>query len=945
LPVANINPIVPNVITLVSGDVLPIVTFSGNVLGGTYSWAKTSSTAITNMPANGTGNFPGASDIQLYNETAAMQTATFRVTASNGNATCGTDTEDFTVNLYPVPTISGTLRDITVCSGTTEAISLTSQLNVVEYRIAYVSGSTLVATPTVLNGGDITGTYTNSTSNPITAVFSVTPFNTVVGRAGVAQLFSVTVLPELKASEICVNNYVYNNGDVVPQITFGTTISGAHFLWTKDGINIGSSATSGIDFVPSFNAVNITGAAIQATYTVWIKYTDGQGHECTSAEKQFTITVMPRLAYDPSLYAYLTPNTPTPNNANQVVCAEDAFANVYLSAALLIGGDVTSTSTFMYRLVEGVDVIGPYQSSTTVGYLFTGAEAQPWQLSAQAGRTVGTGKYEVTPIYQDKMGQTVLLTFTRLPKPTVEALSNVVLCSGDALNVTFQSADGSAKSFEWEVKSGSIAGIPTSGRTTSGISATSLVNTGSTPSVITISVTGVNGVCLGDAQTFTVTVNPTPRVDAVANLFIQSGAAVAVNFTGVATSYVWTADANAAIIGSASSGTGNISFTSSAVNEPTAVTYTVTPYYDNCVGTPITFSVVVANKPVIADLNDVIATDGDHINSVVPDGLPNGSGYGIDWTGGSTIGLNDGSGKNIPAFTAHFTGSDPFAEQVVTITVTPYVIVNGTKYFGEPTTYTYTVYPKTVVDNRYAANHANIKDEICVADGSSSVTFIAEITSGVNVTYQWYKNGAAIVGAYGIVGANHKVELTISNATNDDAGLYYVVFGTDVKSVVYELTVKTSIIYQQWNDVLVIADASTNGGYAFKNIVWYKDGVAQPQNGLFYNESPLSTTSHYHFSAIDQNGNPYVSCDFIPVNLTQAVIAVFPNPAKVGENVTVTNAPTTSTVQITSQQGVVLSTNAGEGAETIVKVPYTPGVYIINVIENDVKKSVSIIVR
>src|SRR5439155_12683750 len=116
----------------------------------------------------------------------------------------------------------------------------------------------------------------------------------------------------------------------------------------------------------------------------------------------------------------------------------------------------------------------------------------------------------------------------------------------------------------------------------------------------TITVTPVytaNGLsCSGTPVTFTITVNPRPTVDGVANQVVCAGSATApVNFTGstAATTFSWT-NSNTAI-GLAASGTGNIpSFiATNATAAPISGTITVTTNANACGGGSTTFTITV----------------------------------------------------------------------------------------------------------------------------------------------------------------------------------------------------------------------------------------------------------------------------------------------------------------------------------------------------------------
>ena len=101
------------------------------------------------------------------------------------------------------------------------------------------------------------------------------------------------------------------------------------------------------------------------------------------------------------------------------------------------------------------------------------------------------------------------------------------------------------------------------------------------PVVATITVTPQAIGCDGVAESFTITVNPTPTVTEPADQVVCNGAGTTlVSFSGTGTSYSWVNDTPG--IGLAASGSGNIgSFT--AVNTglvPVVATITVTPHGD-----------------------------------------------------------------------------------------------------------------------------------------------------------------------------------------------------------------------------------------------------------------------------------------------------------------------------------------------------------------------------
>ncbi|MCX6315157.1 MAG: hypothetical protein NTX08_10530, partial [Sphingobacteriales bacterium] len=122
-------------------------------------------------------------------------------------------------------------------------------------------------------------------------------------------------------------------------------------------------------------------------------------------------------------------------------------------------------------------------------------------------------------------------------------------------------------------------------------------NLGAVPVTATITVTPVAAGCAGIATSFTITVNPTATVNAVANQTLCTGLATApITFSGTVTGTVYNWTNNTPSIGLAASGTGNIaSFT--AINTTSVAitaTITVTPTSaSGCTGTPRSFTITV----------------------------------------------------------------------------------------------------------------------------------------------------------------------------------------------------------------------------------------------------------------------------------------------------------------------------------------------------------------
>ena len=251
--------------------------------------------------------------------------------------------------------------------------------------------------------------------------------------------------------------------------------------------------------------------------------------------------------------------------------------------------------------------------------------------------------------------------------------------------------------------------------------------------------------CSGTPKTFTITVNPTPVVNAVTSQTVCNGALTApVNFTSPTTgptgavSFTWT-NSNTAI-GLGASGTGNIpAFTgTNATAAPISGTITVTPVYTGgsvtCTGTPITFTITINPTPTVnAQANQVVCVGT--VTTATFSGAVAGTVY--NWTNSNTaIGLGASGTGNIS-----FTSTNATTAPIVgTITVTPSYTNGGTTCTGTPRTFTITVNPTPTVNQ--PANQS-----LCPGVLTAPVVFTGTVPGTV---FNWTNSNTTIgLGASG----------------------------------------------------------------------------------------------------------------------------------------------------------------------------------------------------
>ena len=529
-----------------------------------------------------------------------------------------------------------------------------------------------------------------------------------------------------------VANQVLCNGSATTAVTFTGTVAGTVFNWTNNQISIGLAA-AGTGNIPSFVAINLGTAPVVATITVTPTYTNG-GTTCTGTPITFTITVNPQGVV----------NQP----ADQTVC----------------NGALTTAVTFTTPNTGGTVTYAWTNSLPSIGLAAAGAGNIAAFTAINTGFLPVVATITVTPTFTNGgvscVGTPKTFTITVNPTPVMTAPfpSNQLLCNGTpTAPVTFITPMPGVF-FQW---TNNQPGIGLAGAGVGNIPSFTATNVGTAPVVATVTVTPVSifTTCVGTPVTFTITVNPTPSVNAIANQTLCNGqTTTAVTIAGPVpgTVYNWT-NSNTSI-GLAAGGIGNIgaflAINNTAV--PQVATITVTPVFTsgiNCPGTPVSFTITVnpaANVNAVA--NQTVCT-GATTTAVNFTGSVAGTVF--NWTNSNTaIGLAASGTGNIAAFTATNATTGPISG---TITVTP----TGAGCPGSPISFTITVNPVATVNQ--AANQT-----VCNGQATAAVNFTSPTTGATTLSYSWTNNtpgiGLAASGA-GNIASFTAINLTAAPVT------------------------------------------------------------------------------------------------------------------------------------------------------------------------------------
>lgn len=729
-PTATVNPIANQ--TVCNGAATTAVNPTGSVGGTSYTW--TNNTPSIGLPASGNGPIPAFTAV---NSTSSPIVATVTVTPS-ANACNGTP-RTFTITVNPSPAANSIANQVFCHNSTVPAILFTSP--VAGTSFTWTNSNTAIGLAASGNGNLPSFMATNPSNSPISSTITVTPSASSCG--GASTTFTITVNPIPTVNN--VTSQTLCNGASTAAISFASPTAGTTFSWTNSNPSIGLAASGNGD-INSFNAVNAGTTAVTSTITV-----TPTANSCTGPDNTFTITVNPTPTVDPIASQTVcnaaatsaisfnggvagTTYNWTNNDASTGLAASGSGDIASFNAVNTGNVPVTSTVTVTptvngctgtaqnftilvnptptVNLVNNQTVCdgasttpvtfnGPVagttfswtNNTTSIGLAASGSGDIPTFNATNSSSSVVTANVTVTPSANGCTGPNQTFSIAVNPTPTVNSINDQTVCNGTNTSPISFTGSVANSTFNW-VNDNTATGLAANGN--GDINAFAATNNTNAPIVSNITVTPTANGCAGAAQSFTITVNPTPTVDPVNNQTVCNGASVtAINFTGTVanTTFAWTnTDAS---IGLPSSGNGNIT-SFNAVNNgntPITATLTVTPSASSlsCVGPAGTFTITVNPTPAVGPVADQTICNGASTTAVNFNGTVNNTTF--SWTNSNTtIGLAANGSGNITAFTGINNGT---AALTANIAVTP----SANNCTGNPQGFTITVNPTPTVDN------------------------------------------------------------------------------------------------------------------------------------------------------------------------------------------------------------------------------------------------------
>ena len=637
LPVITLTPSAD--VTICSGS-SQTITATG---GGTYLWSTGATTpSITVSP---------------------VATTTYTVTVTTGAGCTGTASR--TVNVIPGVTLSETHVEPTTCASADGSINLTVNSGVGPFTYNWVTpdGSGLV------NGiedqsGLTVGSY----------------FVTVTSANGCTKAISVTL------------NGPGNCG-LCPSMTGPFTTSGSpnvcegsNMTVTITGLsNMGGTYGIIFKYYPSAVADPYTGGTVWATVP---------NASLTSLGTVATATAAAPVSGSYVFYAILTPTpiNPTcrPSSNLNLTVNPNPSTNAVANQTYCVGSTVPS---IVFTSPTPGASFAWTRTAEAIGAPLSGSGPVPSFVTTNGGTTPLTSTFTVTASYTAGgitcFGTPITFTITVNPNPTVNTVANQAYCVGSTVpSIVFTTpATGGTIVFNWTRTAGAIGLAPTSG--VGAVPSFVATNAGTAPLSSTFSVNASitnNGVtCTGPTMQFTITINPTPQVNAVPNVTTCHNTLTGpINFTTTVPGTVFNWMNPDPTIGLGASGTGNIpQFTALNPGPGTkVVTIMVTPTFTNggvtCTGTKISFTITITPPPVASCKNATIYLNGSGIATLLPSDVNNGSTGGTVTLSKTTFNCSN-VGPNIVTLTVtDACGKTATCTSIVTVVDNLPPVINGT---------------------------------------------------------------------------------------------------------------------------------------------------------------------------------------------------------------------------------------------------------------------------
>lgn len=483
--------------TICSGSNSLTVGLLSSTAGVTFNWTANPVNGITGIQTSGSGTIPAQT---LINTTNSPITVVYHATATTaGNSSCPGLTATYRIVVNPIPVVTASVLQKTICSNAATGISLHSTVQGTMYSWT-VSANPAISGMFNASGPVIEQVLINTSDAPQQVVYTITPAftNLQATCSGRAIQVTITVNPTPKV-QFSGQDIAICAKETSPAITLSSTTTGAVITWNT-AIPVGLSGItvlSGTTSIPAQTLVNTTNHPIVLTYTA--SATTDDLNACPGKPFTYSITVNPTPLVTNTLLA-------------QEVCSGEESSPVTLTSNV-------SSAVFRWTATA--------TSAAITGFTTNGTGNIPTQRITNSGTTGGTVTYTITPVASTCSGPVVSYEITVSPKPLFTGIAaTTAICSNTLFTYTPTSSTPGVI-FNWS--RAAIEGISnpaTSGSGTDGAGSISetLVNTTVNAIEVTYYYTlGLGNCTSGTRYPVKVIVNPAPT--ALFAPFSQNGCA------------------------------------------------------------------------------------------------------------------------------------------------------------------------------------------------------------------------------------------------------------------------------------------------------------------------------------------------------------------------------------------------------------------------------------
>lgn len=727
------------------------ITLTTNNDSTQFTWTATASSA--NLTGFSNSTTPGRIINQVIDNTGtAIDTVYYQIVGHSYG--CTGDPYIYKVAVRPSPDLSNSPKSKSICSGSSTAINLTSNVTGTTFTWTATGSSPLVTgfSNNAVPSTTINQNLTNTGTAIETVTYHITPSANSCNGKLTDYVVTVNPIPTLTnsptSSTLC--------SGVLSNIALTSGVAGATFTWT-------CSPSSG----------NISGYSNVVTPTTTIAQTlTNIGSVMESVTYQITPAANgcngPLAGYQLKIQPVpLLTNTPLSKD----ICKND-------NTAVTLTSNVATTQFTWTCSSSSVNLSGYSNNAvptTTIS-----------QVINNTGITSETVTYHILPTANSCDGTITDFVVTVNPRPhlTTNPMSQS-FCSGNNTNLTL-TANCPGTTYVWTATllSGSVSGF--SNGIGDQINQT-LTNTGTSIGVVQYTITPTVGPCSGSDTNYLVTVYPIPAASFVpalpsicssqtTNITISSGVAGA--------TFAWTASASSPTVTGYSAGTGNLisqTLTTPGTQVET-VTYSVTPTANGCTGSNYDVTVTINPKPHLINnpMRDSICSE-QTTNILLLSSCLNTT---FTWTAtlnsGNISGFSNGTGATINQI---LTNNLNTLGSVV-YTVHPQAgtcIGNDTNYFAW-------IKPKPLLTNAPASKN------ICTG-GSTSINLTSNV-AGAYFTWTASSSSPQVTGFSNSVTPGTSINQTLVNSGFTNETVTYLVTphatGCDGPPTAYVVTVRPS---------------------------------------------------------------------------------------------------------------------------------------------------------